>query len=95
MCELYVFFLEYSGEVMITQISGLDSVSAAKDPRRKSQSIRFKHPRSNISYKSGDYPVAYNHQKNEALLTSISIVAGSTLFTLGYFLFMALKKAKP
>ncbi|HNW26537.1 MAG TPA: hypothetical protein PKI94_07105 [Candidatus Gastranaerophilaceae bacterium] len=80
---------------MITQVSGLDSVSVAKDPRRKAQSIKFKHPCSNISYKSGEYRDVYTHQKNEALLTSISIVAGSTLFILGSFLFMALKKVKP
>lgn len=89
------FLLEYSGEVMITQISGLNVVNAAKDPRRKSQSIRFKQPHSGISYKSGGYKDVYTHQKNEALLTSVSIVAGATLFTLGYFLFMALKKARP
>lgn len=78
---------------MITQVSGLNSVSVAKDPRRKAQSIQFKSPRSNISYKS-DHNELYHRQKNDALWTSISIVAGSTLFTLGYFVFMALKKAK-
>lgn len=90
-----MFFVEceYLGEVMITQVSSLSSGSVARDPRRKAQSIKFKH-RSNMPYKSG-YNEQYEHQKNNALLTSITIIAGSMLFTLGYFLLSALRTKAP
>lgn len=88
--ELYVFFLVIwiLGEVMITQVNSLGS-PVLRDPRRKAQSVQFKH-RSNIPFKN-DYNEQYVQQKNNALWTSISIVGGSLLFMLGYFLFSALK----
>lgn len=68
---------------MITQVNGLGS-GVIKDPRRKAQSVQFKH-RSTIPYKSG-YNEQYAQQKNNALWTSLSIVAGSILFAIGYFM---------
>lgn len=78
------------GEVMITQVSGFNASSSAKDPRRKAQSIRLKHI-SDIPYRS-NYEKEYREQQKNALQTSITIVLGSVLFTMGYFLFS--KKAK-
>ena len=77
---------------MITQVSGLNTSGVFKDPRRKAQSFQFKH-RANIPYQGG-YEDPYVRQKNNALLTSISIVAGSVLFTVGYFLLSALSLKK-
>ena len=39
------------GEVMITQVSGLSSGVATKDPRRKAQRIQFRHS-TQIPYQS-------------------------------------------
>lgn len=84
-----MFFVRYLGEVMITQVSGLNTSGVIKDPRRKAQSIQFKH-RANIPYKGG-YNEQYEKQKSNALWTSVSIVLGAVLFTIGYFLVSALK----
>lgn len=73
---------------MITQVSGFNSSGVFKDPRRKAQSFQFKH-HANIPYQ-GSYDDPYVRQKNNAVLTSISIVAGSVLFTVGYFMLSAL-----
>ena len=89
MRELYVFCKLYLGEVMITQVSGHDTIGVMKDPRRKAQSIQFKH-RANIPYKSG-YNEQYEKQKSNALWTSVSIVMGAVLFTIGYFVISALR----
>lgn len=77
---------------MITQIGGPSSISATKDPRRKAQTIKFKN-RSVIPYK-GNYNNNYERQKKSAFWTSISIVAGAVLFTMGYFMLSAFDKAK-
>lgn len=80
---------------MITQISGLNGNSAvAKDPRRKAQSVRFKH-HSMVSYKQKyNFNEAYHNPKKNALINSIVIVAGATAFTIGYFAITGLKQAK-
>ena len=77
---------------MITQISGLNAGGVTKDPRRKAQRIQFKH-RSNIPYKS-NYDRETDRQQKNALWTSASIVMGSVLFTVGYFMLSGLKHVK-
>lgn len=77
---------------MITQVSGLDVRGVSKDPRRKAQSIQFRH-RSNIPYQKS-YEEAFARQQKNALWTSISIVAGSILFTSLYFMISAFQKSK-
>lgn len=77
---------------MITQVSGLDSIRVKRDPRRKAQSVQFKN-RANIPYKGG-YDDMYAKQRDNALWTSVSIVAGSILFTIGYFMITALNAKK-
>lgn len=73
---------------MITQVGGLDTCCVIKDPRRKAQSIQFKR-RTNTPYQNG-YNEQYERQKNNALWTSVSIVLGAVLFTLGYFIISAM-----
>jgi len=82
----------YLGDVMITQVSGLNAGGVAKDPRRKAQRIQFKRG-SNIPYQS-NYNKDYDRQQRNALLTSVSIVIGSVLFTVGYFMLSGLKNVK-
>lgn len=81
---------------MITQISGPNTVGVTKDPRRKAQSVRFK---KNTSIASHSSTAAkgysdYARQQKNALWTSVSIVLGSIVFTVGYFTLSALKKVK-
>jgi len=85
-------YVGYLGEVMITQISGLNASGVTKDPRRKAQRIQFKHS-ANIPYKSNYHP-EYERQQRSALYTSVSIVIGSVLFTVGYFMLSGLKNIK-
>lgn len=97
MRAINVFFLNkiligYLGDVMITQVSGLNTSGVTKDPRRKAQRIQFKHS-ANIPYKS-NYNLEYERQQRNALLTSVSIVMGSVLFTVGYFMLSGLKHVK-
>jgi len=69
------------GGVMISQIGGLDSCRAAKDPRRKAQSMRFKNNAtapSHIRYKALN-----KSPKESAAWTSFSIFVGSALFLFG------------
>jgi len=73
---------------MITKVNCLDASGAVKDPRRKAQSMQFKNS-ATIPYQSG-YNHQFEKQKNNALWTSISIVAGSILFTVGYFMVSAI-----
>jgi len=73
---------------MITKVSVPDARGTIKDPRRKAQSTQFKN-RSTIPYQSGCNQHV-EKQKNNALLTSVSIVAGSILFTVGYFMLSAM-----
>ncbi|MFA7658451.1 MAG: hypothetical protein WCY19_03360 [Candidatus Gastranaerophilaceae bacterium] len=77
---------------MITQVSGLNVSGVTKDPRRKAQSIQFRR-HSNIPYKS-NYDTEYERQQRNALWTSVSIVIGSVLFTVGYFMLSGLKRVK-
>lgn len=79
---------------MITQVSGRNAVSVTKDPRRKAQSIQFR-DRSNIPYTQNyKYDREYERQQKNALWTSVSIVLGALLFTMGYFMLSSMKKAK-
>lgn len=82
---------------MITQISGPNTYGVAKDPRRKAQSVRFKE-RSMIPYKSNynndSFNKEYEHQQKRALWSSVAIVAGAVLFTVGYFMLSGLKTVK-
>lgn len=87
-----LFYIGYLGEVMITQVSGLNVNSVAKDPRRKAQSVQFKHS-SRVAYKQ-NYENEYAAQQRKSLMTSIAIVAGAILVTIGYFVFSGLKQAK-
>lgn len=80
------------GEVMITQVSGLSVNSVTKDPRRKAQSVKFRN-HSRIPY-THNYEEEYARQQKNALWTSVSIVAGSVLFTVGYFMLSSIKGAK-
>ena len=80
---------------MITQVCGPSVSGIPKDPRRKAQSVQFKH-HSNISY-SQNYTSSNNpyiEQEQKAMRTSTSIVIGSVLCVLGYFLLSGLKKSK-
>lgn len=85
-------YVGYLGEVMITQISGLNVSGVTKDPRRKAQRIQFRHG-ANIPYKSS-HSQEYDRQQRSALFTSLSIVIGSVLFTIGYFMLAGLKNVK-
>lgn len=77
---------------MITQVSGLDTRGITKDPRRKAQSVQFRHQLV-IPYTQNN-DTEYIRQKKNALWTSVSIVAGAILFTVAYFLLAGAKKAK-
>lgn len=77
---------------MITQVSGLDVRGVKKDPRRKAQSVQFRN-KVNIPY-TNNSDTGYVREKKNALWTSVSIVAGAILFTVGYFLLAGMKKAK-
>ena len=73
---------------MITSVNSFNPSGVIKDPRRKSQSVQFKE-RAVVPYKDA-YTQQHSNQKSNALLTSSSIVAGSVLFTIGYFLLSAM-----
>lgn len=87
-----LLYLGLLGEVMITQVNGLEAYRVPKDPRRKSQSIQFRN-HSQIPYKS-NYDEEFARQQKNAFWTSISIVAGSVLFTVVYFLLSGMKNVK-
>lgn len=76
---------------MIKQVNGSILSVCKNDPRRKAQSVQFKH-RSTIPYKQ-TYKQEYAEQKRRAMATSISIVAGSVLFTFAYFLISAMRSS--
>ena len=69
---------------MITRVSGADSAGMAKDPRRKSQRPQFKHS-CQIPYKSS-YEMDYRQQQKNALWSSASIIMGSLIFMIGYYM---------
>lgn len=78
---------------MITQVSSLNVRGAAvRDPRRKAQSVQFRN-NSKIPY-TMDYNEQISKHQNSALWSSIAIVAGSILFTMGFFMLSALKNMK-
>lgn len=68
---------------MITQVSGFNAGGIIRDPRRKSQSVEFKH-QAKIPYKSAAAAEAYGkefkQQQQKALRTSIATIAGCGLF---------------
>jgi hypothetical protein len=80
---------------MITSVSSYNARGNAKDPRRKSQSVQFRKS-SDVPNQSG-YRDQHSKHKSNAQVTSGAIVAGSVLFTVGYFVLsgmsMGLKKA--
>lgn len=82
-----MYSYEDIGEEMITKVNGPSFSGIVKDPRRKAQSMQFKNS-SFISAKN-DCGDQFVQRKNNALLTSVSIVAGSILFTVGYFMLSA------
>jgi len=79
---------------MITQVCGPSVSGVTKDPRRKSQSVQFKH-HSNIPY-TQNYTSKnpYIVQEEKAMRTSTYIVGGSFLCVLGYFLISGCNKAR-
>ena len=80
---------------MITQVCGPSVSGVTKDPRRKAQSVQFKH-RSNIAY-SQNYTSSNNpyiREEQKAMKTSTAIVLGSFLCVLGYFLFSGWHKSR-
>lgn len=78
---------------MITQVMSYNP-AVRKDPRRKAQSVQFKE-HSNIPYtQNHKYEREYVRQRKNALWTSVSIVLGALLFTMGYFMLSNIKKAK-
>lgn len=78
---------------MITQVSSLNAFGGVlRDPRRKAQSVQFRN-NSKIQY-TGEYGRKISKEQNSALWSSIAIVAGSILFTLGFFMLTALKNMK-
>lgn len=87
-----MFFVEYLGEVMITQVGGRIGSGVARDPRRKAQSVQFKNS-TYIPYKGSNESI-YREQEKKALRTSALIVAGSILFMVSYFLISALSSKK-
>lgn len=79
---------------MITQVSGLNAIGSAKDPRRKAQSIQFRH-HSNIPYTQNyKYDKTYERQQKNALWTSAAIVIGALFATMGYFVLTNAAKVK-
>lgn len=82
---------------MITQVVGPNVGNVAKDPRKKSQRVQFKHNSSvpYSQYYSSYSNNGYRQDENNAMRTSIFIAIGAVLFTTGYFLLSSLKTAKP
>lgn len=78
---------------MITQVCCPNNGGVAKDPRRKAQSVQFKH-HSNIPYYQNysGYSNSYREEEQKAMRTSTAVVLGSFLCVLGYFLFSGCKK---
>lgn len=77
---------------MITQVSSFDTRGITKDPRRKAQSVQFKN-KLNIPYTQNN-DTEYVKQKKNALWTSVTIVAGTLLFAVGFLLLSGMKTAK-
>jgi V8-like Glu-specific endopeptidase len=77
---------------MITQVSGLNSGGAVKDPRRKAQRIQFRNT-TKIPYQ-GISVDEYERQKKDALWTSVYVVVSSLLLTSAYLFFSGIKDFK-
>lgn len=75
---------------MISQICGLDSCRAVKDPRRKAQSMRFKNNATMPSHIK--YRAINKTPKESAVWTSLSILVGSALFIGGCVAVSVLKR---
>jgi len=86
-----LFYIQDIGGVMISQISGLDSCCAIKDPRRKAQSMRFKN-NADTSVQTKNAPVNKSPKEN-AIWTSFSIIVGAVVFVVGYFMVSSMRKA--
>lgn len=87
------------GEVMITQVSCLNTGGIAKDPRRTSRHVQFRNSpyatsnNSNISYKS-TYNEEHERQQERAFRTSAAIVLGSIAFMFAYFVLSGMSSVK-
>ena len=91
-------FIKVLGEVMITQIGGPDTISVAKDPRRKSQSLKFnshaeipsnpKVFKNSMDTYNGKSPI------DKAFWTSIYSVLGAVLLVGGVLTLTAAKDAR-
>lgn len=77
---------------MITQVITPNTGSVLRDPRRKSRITQFKHS-SNIPY-NGYQGHDYNKKTRSPIWTGTSIVLGSVLFMILYFLITGAKKIK-
>ncbi len=78
---------------MISQVGGLDSCRAVKDPRRKAQQMRFKNNASIPSHvKTSGYVTEPQTPKDNAIWTSFSIIMGALIFIGGYIILSASKK---
>jgi len=78
---------------MITKVSSLNTCGGiVRDPRRKTQSVQFRN-NSKIQY-TGEASDGLSQQQNSALWSSVAIVAGSILFTMGFFMLSAMKNMK-
>lgn len=78
---------------MITQVSSLNvGAGAIRDPRRKAQSVQFRN-NSKIPYIDNSSG-RVSKEQNSALWSSIAIVAGSILFTMGFFMLSAIRNMK-
>lgn len=71
---------------MIKQVSSLNTCSSAKDPRRKARTIQFKHS-YNYSYSANPNDRKQEGSKTRSpVWTGTSIVLGSVLFLMIYFI---------
>lgn len=80
------------GEVMMTQVIIPNAGSVIRDPRRKSRITQFKHS-SHTPYKV-NYGQDYDSSPRSSVWTGTSIVLGSVLFMIMYFLITGAKKLK-
>lgn len=79
---------------MIQQVSSINTYSFAKDPRRKARTIQFKHNFSN-SYAVNPDDSQQNYKSSRSpIWTGTSIILGSVLFLMIYFLATGSKKLK-
>lgn len=78
---------------MITQVSGLNGNGVvAKDPRRKSQSIRFKHRPMTACKQNCTFHQAEHTAQREAILRSAVVCGGAAAFVGGCCLWKGMKQ---